>query len=99
RAADSRVDAAAPRWNFDALYERGPRTGEVKETCARTSFSLEHPKLRRRHQLVGALDHRAPFGRARIEDYGAHARSSLALSRAAGIGVCAPRATSWVRRS
>src|SRR5580704_7589310 len=86
RAADSRVDAAAPRRNFDALYERRSRTGEINESCARPGFSLEHPKIWRRHQLVGALDHRTPFGRARIEDYCAHARSSLALSRAAGIG-------------
>ena len=86
RAADSRVDAAAPRRDFDALYERGARAGDVNESCARPGFSLEHAKIRRRHQLVGALDDGAPFGRARIEDYGAHARSSLALSRAAGIG-------------
>src|SRR5208337_1289918 len=86
RSAHSRIDTAAPRGDLDAFYERGPGAGDVDETRPRPRFRLEHPKIRRRHQFVGALDYRAPLRRTRIENYRAHARSSLALSRADGIG-------------
>src|ERR1700719_2566820 len=80
RSAKSRVDSAHPRRNLDAFYERWPGAGQVNESCAGAGFRLEHAEIRRRHQLVGALDEFAPLWRARIEDYRAHARSSLAVS-------------------
>src|SRR5579862_6960151 len=80
RTAKARVDSARPRRNLDALYERDALAWYVDKACASARFRLEHAKIRRRHQLVGALDDFAPIGRARIEDYRAHAPSSLAVS-------------------